>query len=410
MATKIEIRNNNGNKTYDLDSFNKEVIVIGRSRDNDIVVDNVKVSGHHGCFYKQKGNWYYQDMNSTNGSMMNGFPVVSTPLLNGSKLVLDSKQWPDSCCISVKVEDTQFINQQWTAGPNIQQNNVYSNMTPGYINGTGYTGMGAGYGGGTGLQGMNDAFYSGYNGNGQVGGIPNYPRLMNMWGYIAATAWSVVGIVALVNLIRSFSIFKYTDNMMKSEGGFILLMLYLMYVITALGTIILPIAMFTVNKKSMATSSDMIAAGYAGIFVTLFILIAIAAGDAFGYLFQSTYFVMLLASMVLFIAGLISLSRNFKKNYKRQYINNSYTTPIICISIAWILIFIIYASLSKDYSNIYGNGFSLFSSLPNGSIWLSAIWFAAIIFSCVYLHVDELENAHRGNQGGNISYMGERQY
>ncbi len=156
----------------------------------------------------------------------------------------------------------------------------------------------------------------------------------------------------------------------------------------------------------MATASDMIAAGYTGIFITIFILIAIVAGEFFGYLFQSAYFVMILASMVLYIAGLISLSRCFKKNYRRQYIYNSYITPIICISIAWVLIFIVMASLSKDFNDIFGSEFSIFSTIPNGSIWLSAIWYAAIIFSCVYLHVDEITNMpenHQqmpGNMGG----------
>lgn len=398
MRTEIEIRNNNSSKKYDLASFNKDALVIGRSHDCDIVVDNNKVSGHHGCFYKQGDGWYYQDMNSTNGSIINGFPVVTTPLMNGSRLVLDSKQWPDSCCISVNIieenyyNNNQYMNQPGYGTVTVQQNSSYPNYQNN-MNGSGYVNRGNGYN-------------SGYTGRAQYGGVGYNSLGMNTWGYVAAAAWAVVGIVALVNFIRSLSILGLADGMMESEGGFIVLMVYLMYVITALGTIILPITMFTINKKGMATASDMIAAGYTGIFITIFILIAIVAGEFFGYLFQSAYFVMILASMVLYIAGLISLSRCFKKNYRRQYIYNSYITPIICISIAWVLIFIVMASLSKDFNDIFGSEFSIFSTIPNGSIWLSAIWYAAIIFSCVYLHVDEITNMpenHQqmpGNMGG----------
>lgn len=47
-------------------------ITIGRSSDNDIVVDNKLASRHHASIQKIKNSYYLKDEGSTNGTLLNG--------------------------------------------------------------------------------------------------------------------------------------------------------------------------------------------------------------------------------------------------------------------------------------------------------------------------------------------------
>ena len=64
---KIDIYYNDKYQVVDLDTFGKDVVSFGRGADCDIVINQNFVSRLHGCFYKENGNWFIQDMNSTNG-------------------------------------------------------------------------------------------------------------------------------------------------------------------------------------------------------------------------------------------------------------------------------------------------------------------------------------------------------
>lgn len=46
----------------------KEPFVIGRRTDSDSIESNMRVSGRHGCVYKLRDTWYFEDMRSLNGS------------------------------------------------------------------------------------------------------------------------------------------------------------------------------------------------------------------------------------------------------------------------------------------------------------------------------------------------------
>src|SRR5690606_26210757 len=58
----------------------KDVVSIGRARDNDIVVENLSVSRAHSRIRFQDGKYILTDLNSANGSFVNGVKVSKTEL------------------------------------------------------------------------------------------------------------------------------------------------------------------------------------------------------------------------------------------------------------------------------------------------------------------------------------------
>ena len=89
--------------SFDLNAYGKDTITIGRRRNNDIVVDNAKVSHQHGKFYKQNGFWFYQDLNSTNGTIVNGRKINSVGLNTNDVMIFDTVPGNDSLKIDVKI-------------------------------------------------------------------------------------------------------------------------------------------------------------------------------------------------------------------------------------------------------------------------------------------------------------------
>lgn len=65
---------------------------VGRLPDNDIVIDDELVSGHHGRIEFVEGNWRYVDLGSTNGSIVAAGPTLRRndcwPLHDDSQILL----------------------------------------------------------------------------------------------------------------------------------------------------------------------------------------------------------------------------------------------------------------------------------------------------------------------------------
>jgi len=66
-------------KEYALD---KERITIGRKPHNDIVIDNLAVSSEHAAVITILNDSFFEDLNSTNGSLVNGAPAMKHFLQN----------------------------------------------------------------------------------------------------------------------------------------------------------------------------------------------------------------------------------------------------------------------------------------------------------------------------------------
>ena len=63
--------------------LNKPRTTLGRRPYNDIVIDNLAISGEHAVLLLQDGQVTIEDLNSTNGSYVNGKAIRSAPLRDG---------------------------------------------------------------------------------------------------------------------------------------------------------------------------------------------------------------------------------------------------------------------------------------------------------------------------------------
>ena len=63
--------------------LDKETMTIGRKSDNDIHLDNLAVSSHHAKILTILNDSFIEDMNSTNGTYLNGSLINKNTLSNG---------------------------------------------------------------------------------------------------------------------------------------------------------------------------------------------------------------------------------------------------------------------------------------------------------------------------------------
>jgi pSer/pThr/pTyr-binding forkhead associated (FHA) protein len=68
--------------------LDKPVMNIGRTADNDIVIDNLAVSRLHAVLEKDKGNYYVRDCDSLNGTLVNDKKVGRAKLHHGDEIVI----------------------------------------------------------------------------------------------------------------------------------------------------------------------------------------------------------------------------------------------------------------------------------------------------------------------------------
>jgi pSer/pThr/pTyr-binding forkhead associated (FHA) protein len=63
-------------------------VLLGRSRDCDLTIDDPNVSRRHAEFRNEDGNWIVTDLGSTNGVKVNGRRAEETVLRDGDEVAL----------------------------------------------------------------------------------------------------------------------------------------------------------------------------------------------------------------------------------------------------------------------------------------------------------------------------------
>jgi pSer/pThr/pTyr-binding forkhead associated (FHA) protein len=77
-----------GNKVVDTHTLFQECIRIGRGRDNDIVIDHLSVSRRHAEIHYDHGHWLVADLDSANGTFVNGQRVTTVPLYHADTITV----------------------------------------------------------------------------------------------------------------------------------------------------------------------------------------------------------------------------------------------------------------------------------------------------------------------------------
>ncbi len=85
MAKLILSFNGDMVREYELD---QETITIGRKTDNDIHIDNLAVSGNHAKVLTILNDSFIEDLNSTNGTFINGEKIAKAALKHGDVITI----------------------------------------------------------------------------------------------------------------------------------------------------------------------------------------------------------------------------------------------------------------------------------------------------------------------------------
>jgi len=87
MTTIIVTHEDNEVDEFEFESGH-EVISIGRRSDNDVAIPNLSISGKHAKVCLEDGQVFLEDLNSTNGTYVNGEVVKRRPVQSGDDIIL----------------------------------------------------------------------------------------------------------------------------------------------------------------------------------------------------------------------------------------------------------------------------------------------------------------------------------
>lgn len=87
-----------GDQVLQTHVFEGDLLRVGRSRENDIVLENLSVSRHHVQIRHHEGQYVLFDMNSSNGTFLNGTRITRTELMSGDQIKVGKHllTWYDS--------------------------------------------------------------------------------------------------------------------------------------------------------------------------------------------------------------------------------------------------------------------------------------------------------------------------
>jgi len=89
-------------------NMNKERYTIGRLADNDIRIDNPAVSGHHSLIINILNDSFLEDLNSTNGTYVNGKLIKKHALQNGDVITVGHHQLRFADSQTAEAEPDEF--------------------------------------------------------------------------------------------------------------------------------------------------------------------------------------------------------------------------------------------------------------------------------------------------------------
>jgi hypothetical protein len=69
-----------------------QMVTVGRAPDNDVVVGDPATSGRHGRIEVRSGVFWISDLGSTNGTLVNGEPVIEKELSDGDLIAIGQNQ------------------------------------------------------------------------------------------------------------------------------------------------------------------------------------------------------------------------------------------------------------------------------------------------------------------------------
>ncbi len=67
------------------------IIRIGKASDNDYIVNDDHVSRHHAYLLRNEQGWFIEDIQSTNGTYVNGCQVVKKKICSSDSIILGDK-------------------------------------------------------------------------------------------------------------------------------------------------------------------------------------------------------------------------------------------------------------------------------------------------------------------------------
>jgi pSer/pThr/pTyr-binding forkhead associated (FHA) protein len=93
----------------------RDIVMIGRAPSNQIVIDHSTVSAHHAVLLKVRDTYWLMDLNSTNGTQINGDVITNAKLKDGDTMRFGS-------VVAVfsrhrKRPSTRLIRKLWTHFP-----------------------------------------------------------------------------------------------------------------------------------------------------------------------------------------------------------------------------------------------------------------------------------------------------
>ena len=82
---RLFVKNADGERVYD---FDRAEIVVGRDAAADVGIDDKKLSRRHCRFYEAVDGWRVADLESRNGTILNGTPVFDDRIREGDRVEL----------------------------------------------------------------------------------------------------------------------------------------------------------------------------------------------------------------------------------------------------------------------------------------------------------------------------------